>query len=247
MDEQKNNIEYDIADVVIGRPYGFSVGHKHFNLYPVTLAKMYLLKRQIDSLEVNYTNLIRSPYVEALRLVTLHRETCCHIIAYHTAPNTYKDLYDRRSITIRKNCFEKELTDEEMATLLIMVLTADKTEKYMQHLGIDKERERMQKVMEVKRRSDSNNISFGGMSVFGTFIGQLKEMGYSDNEILYENGYAYLRLMLADKVTSIYLTDDEKAQVPAMQMGGCMDASDPANAESILIAFQNKGVKAQEE
>jgi len=247
MDEQKYNIEYDIADVVIGRPYGFSVGHKQFNLYPVTLAKMYLLRRQIDSLGINYDILLKSQYVEALRLVTTHREICCHILAYHTAPNTYKDLYDRRSITIRKNVFEKDLTDEEMATLLIMVLEADKSEMFMKFLGIDKEKERMAQVMEIKRKSGSNNVNFGGLSVFGTFIGQLKEMGYSDNEILYEKGYTYLRLMLADKITSVYLTKEEMEQIPALTLGATvMDASDPANAEKILMAFKSKGVEAPE-
>lgn len=244
MEEQKKDIDYNIEDVVIGRPYGFSVGHKYFYLYPVTLAKMYLLKRQIDSLGVNDFILLKNPYAEVLRLVKTHRETCCQIIAYHSAPNTYKDLYDRRSIVIRKNYFNKELNDDELATLLIIALTSDKTEQYMNHLGITKERERLINVLNVKKKSDSNNMSFGGVSIFGTFIGQLKEMGYSDNEILYERGYSYLRLMLADKMQSVYLTDDEKSKIPALASGS-YDASDPKNAEKILSALKNKGLNTE--
>ena len=240
------NIEYDIADVVIGRPHGFSVGRKHFNLYPVTLAKMYLLKRQMDSLAINQSILKINPYAEALRLVAEKKEVCCRILAYHTAPNTQKDLFDQRSITIRKNHFEKELTDEEMASLLIIVLTSDKSEAFIKHLGLDKEKERLQKVMEVKRKSDTNNMSFGGLSVFGTFIGQLKEMGFTTEEIIYERSYAFLRMMLADKVTSVYLSDEEKQQIPALLTPNAMDASNPDNADKILNTLKAKKIKKTE-
>ena len=182
--------------------------------------------------------------MEALRLAKKDRKTCCHILAYHTAPHTKKDLFDQKAVTTRRNFFEKELTDEEMATMLIVALTSDKTDIIMRHLGLDEEKKRMAKFMEIKRRHDTNNMSFGGLSVFGTFIGQLKEMGYSDDEILFEKGYEYLRLMLADKVTSIYLTDDEKNEVPALDSGG-IDASDPANAQKILNTLKAKKVKAE--
>ena len=233
-------IEYDLADVVIGRPYGFTVGRKHFYLYPVTLAKMFLLKRQIESLEIDHSILRINPFLEAMRLVKADKETCCTILAYHTAPNTYKDLYDHRAITIRKNYFTKELDDDALASLLIMVLNADKTDRIIKELGLDKERERLNRVMEVKRKHDKNTISFNGLGIFGTFIGQLKEMGYTDNEILYERGYSYLRLMLADKVVTLHLTDEERNELPKEAGGTFMDASDPANAEKILKAMAER-------
>ena len=233
-------IEYDLADVVIGRPYGFTAGRKHFYLYPVTLAKMYLLKRQIDSLGIDQHVLSVNPYLEAMRLVEFNREACCRILAYHTAPNTYKDLYDNRAVTIRKNYFMQELDDEALVSLLIMVLTADKTETFIRELGLDKEKERLCKVMEVKQKHDGNTLSFNGLGIFGQFIAPLKEMGYTDNEILYEKGYSYLRLMLADKVATVYLTDEEKAELPEDAGGTYLDASDPANAEKILAAMNQR-------
>ena len=233
-------IEYDLADVIIGRPHGFTVGRKHFYLYPITLAKMFLLKRQIESLAINNEVLTINPFLEAMRLVKTDKETCCQIIAYHTAPNTYKDLFDNRAITIRKNYFAREMDDDALASLLIMVLTADKTDKLIKELGLDKERERLNKVMEVKHKHDKNIQSFNGLSVFGTFIGQLKEMGYTDNEILYEKGYSYLRLMLADKVVTVHLTDEEKRDLPRESGGTYFNASDPANAEKILQTMNER-------
>lgn len=241
-------IEYDLADVIIGRPYGFTVDRKHFYLYPITLAKMFLLKRQIDSLNIDQTILRVNPFLEAMRLVKHDKETCCQILAYHTAPNTYKDLYDHRSITIRKNYFAKELEDSDLASLIIMVLTSDKTDKIAVHMGLDKEKERLHSVMEVKNKHDKNSLSFNGKGMFGTFIAPLLEMGFSNSEILYECSYSYLRLMLADKITTLHLTDEEKNEIPESAGGNYFDASDPANAQKILAAMANRGIaiKAEE-
>ena len=149
-------IEYDLADVIIGRPHGFTVGRKHFYLYPITLAKMFLLKRQMEHIEVNDEQLRLNPYLETLRIVKSHRETCCQIIAYHTAPNTQKDLFCTRSITIRKNFFAKELDDEELSSLMIIVLTSDKTDEFLEHLGLKEEHEKMHGVLKIKHKHDKN-------------------------------------------------------------------------------------------
>lgn len=238
-----NEIEYILSDVIIGRPHGFTVGRKHFYLYPVTLAKMYLLKRQIDNLDINNTILKANPYLEAIRVAKEHRDVCCNILAYHTAPNTYKDLFDNRAISIRKNFFAKELTDEELATQIIMVLTADKTEELLQYLGLDKEREKLRKVMSVKEKHEKNMLSFNGKSLFGTFICQLKELGYTDNEILYEKGYTYLRLILADKVATVHLSDEERQDIPTTLGGTMLDGNDPKSREALKARLMQRGVK----
>lgn len=246
-DEEKKRIEtdeYDLADVIIGRPQEFKVGRKSFRLYPLTLAKTLLLKRQMDTLGLNMEILKANPFLEALRIVRDHRQTCCTILAYHTAPNTCKDLFDTKSITIRRNYFDKNLDDEDIATLLITALD-DKTDRLIKHLGLDKEQEKLKRVMEVKKKHDKNTVSFCGLSLFGTFIGQLKEMGYSDNEILYERGYTFLRLMLADKIQQIILSDDEKKEIPSDFGGDYVDANDPKNAQKVMAMFANKGIKKQ--
>lgn len=237
------DIDYDIADVIIERPQEFKIGRKCFKLYPVTLAKMFLLKRQIDGLSINAAILEINPYMEAIRVVKENRDVCCHILAYHTAPNTYKDIYDTKAITIRKNYFSRNLNDEDMASMMIIVLTSDKYDEIVKHFGLDKEHERLQKVMEVKQKGDKNNLTFNGLSLFGTFIGRLKEMGYSDNEILFEKGYTFLRLMLADKVVNVLLTDEERQQLYETSGGSLMDAGDPNSADKIRGYFAQKGIE----
>lgn len=237
------DIDYEIADVIIERPQEFKIGRKCFKLYPVTLAKMFLLKRQIDGLSINAAILEINPYMEAIRVVKENRDVCCHILAYHTAPNTYKDIYDTKAITIRKNYFSRNLNDEDMASMMIIVLTSDKYDEIVKHFGLDKEHERLQKVMEVKQKGDKNSLTFNGLSLFGTFIGRLKEMGYSDNEILFEKGYTFLRLMLADKVVNVLLTDEERQQLYETSGGSLMDAGDPNSADKIRGYFAQKGIE----
>lgn len=240
-DRKKENIEYELADIITQKPHEIKVGRKLFRLYPVTLAKQFLLKRIMDGLSMNTSVLRKNPYMEALRLAETNRKVCCHILAIHATPNTCKDLHNSKAITERCNVFSK-MTIEDIATLLIYVLTSDKTERMLHELGLDKEQKRMSEVMDIKRQNGKNNLTFGGLTIFGSFIGQLKELGYSDNEIIYEKGFTFLRLMLADKITSVYLTDEELQNVSTTAGGTLLDANDPASFEK-LKSLSLRGVK----
>jgi len=242
MDDKKNgNIEYALADIITGKPHEFKVGRKLFRLYPITLAKQFIQKRIIGRLGLN-TSFIQNPYLEALRVAETNKKACCEIIALHATPNTYKDLHNSKAMTERRNVFEKMRT-EDVATMLVNVLTTDYTKDIIEYFGIDKEQKRLAVIMEIKRKNSKNNLSFGGLTIFGTFIGQLKEMGYTDDEILYEKGYTYLRLMLADKITSVYLTDEELQDVPADSGGTMIDGNSPEAFEKLKTALAGRGLK----
>ena len=242
MEKKNDSIKYELADIIIEKPHVFSVGRKQYKLYPVTLAKSFLLKRYIDKLPIDIDVLRTHPYFETLRLVGVNKKLCCQIVAIHATPNTYRDLYNSKVIAEKRNAFCK-MTDENLASLLIYALNSDKTEQVMQYLGLDKERERMNKVIEVKAKNNKNNLTFGGKSIFGLFIGQLREMGYTDNEILYERGYSFLRLMLADKITSIYVTDEEYKVLPADADPNCVDGNDPSSWDKLKARLKVGGVK----
>ena len=239
--KSNRDIERALADIVTGRPHEFTVGRKHLRLYPVTLAKTFELKGHMENLDINLAILAANPYIEALRLVQSCRDTCASILAIHTARNTFKDLYDNKSFQERRNLM-KTLSVESMATLLMMVLTLDDPDQVMEHLGIRKERERMSRVIALKKDRDKNQQSFGGVSLFGGFIGQLKEMGYNDDEILYERPYSYLRLMLADKIATVYLTDDELNSLPVEVGGTMLDGNDPSSFIKLKELLADRGV-----
>lgn len=238
--------EYDIFDIIIGKPHVIYVGKKPICLYPVTFAKTILLKSYMTELSLNVDIINLNSQLEVHRLVVEKREVCCSILAIHSAPNTQKDLFNIKARAERTNVFMK-MSDSDLAALLSYVLSSDKTHEAFKYLGLDKEQERLKEIMEIKKKSP-NCMSFDGLSLFGTFIVQLKEMGFTHNEILYECGYTFLRLMLADKPTSIYLTDEEVEKIPALVAdSGSMDANNPAMTEQILGRLANRGLTVNKE
>lgn len=243
MNEQnERELEHALADIITARPHEIRIGRKTLRLYPVTLAKTFLLRRWMDALEINSALLKSNPYVECLRLAETQPDVVAQILAIHSAPNTQRDLHDSRAAVIRRNLLRSVKT-EHLAGLLMAVLTSDNTDQLADHLGITGERERLQEVLEVKREHDKNNLTFGGKSIFGTFIGQLKEMGYTDEEILFERSYSYLRLMLADKVTSLYLNDEELESLSQSAGGTLLDGENDGDLDALAALIKTGGAK----
>lgn len=200
----------DLADAIIERPQGFQIGHRQFYLYPVSLGKMYLLARLVDSLEVKKGNLKVNPFLEALRLVREKRDVVCRLIAYHTC-RTKEEVFNNVLIKQRTNLLAKE-SDSDLTTVLIMVLQSEKTSVYIKKLGIDKEQERLHKVMKVKDMK--NVLSFGGQSIYGTLIdAACDRYGWSYDYVVWGISYTSLRLMLADCIKTITLSDKERKKV----------------------------------
>lgn len=243
MDKKKDrDIENALADIITERPHDIRIGRKTLRIYPVTLAKTFMLRRWMDAMDADMSVLRMNPYVECLRLAEKKPDIVSHILAIHTAPNTRKDLHDSHGMTVRRNLLSSVRT-EHLASLLMIVLTSDVTDVVGDYLGLDEENRRLREVMKVKREHDKNNKSFGGVSVFGTFIGQLKEMGYSDEEIIFERGYSYLRLMLADKMTNVYLSDKELENLPSDLGGTLLDGDDDASFDVLSDLIRNGGTK----
>ena len=223
MDKEKQ-LELDIADTIIDRPKGFSVGRRHFYLYPVTLGKVYLQKRIIENLEINKELIQTNPYAEALRLIETKRDDCCLLIAYHTL-QTKDDVLSNRKVTIRKNIFMREMDNEDIATLILACLMYDKTFLFIQYFGIDKEQERMSEV--IKAKDNKNSFSFGGKSIYGTIIDAACERyKWTYDYVVWGISYTNLQMLLKDYVKSVYLTDDEMKSAHLNNTSAMIDGND---------------------
>lgn len=206
MDDEKY-LNMDIADAIIERPQGFSVGNRHFYLYPITLGKMYLLQRLMDSLEVNTNVVAINPYIEAIRLVKTKREECCRLITYHTL-RTKKEVFDYKLVEDRIKFFKENTDEEDMATILIVLLTAEKTHIYMNHLGIDKENERFSRASKAVKKGGS--VNFGAKSIYGSLLDAACERyGWTLDYVVWGISYTNLQLMMADSAKTLYMTKDE--------------------------------------
>ena len=224
-------IDMDIADTIIERPHGFKVNQRQFYLYPVTLGKTYLISRLVECLGINLEIIKANPYMEALRICQEKKESVCRILSYHTI-NKKEELFDYDFVKERCNFFYKEIDNDSMAQLLVMVLSEGDISAYIKHLGIDKEKEWQAKAMRAKK--DNNSLTFGGKSIYGTLIDTAcQRYGWTFEYVVWGISYANLQLLLADSVTSIYLSDEERKRVNIPQDRDIINADDPANMAKI--------------
>ena len=222
----------EIADAITDRPKGFTIGRRHFCLYPLTLGKAYLTQRVYSMLGIDNENMNIQPMLEALRVVVANRDNVALLLAYYTL-QAKKDLLNHRTVTIRKNMLARELDDSDMASLLIYCTTLDKTTDIMHYLGIDKEHERMNDVLKVK--DSHNTFSFGAKTIYGSVIDAACERyGWEYDYVVWGISYTNLRLMLADRSSSIYLTAEEAKHVHASSSNDIIDGD---NKEHVMAAI----------
>ena len=216
-DDMDKDLGKIIANTLTDYPIGFTIGAAHFNLYPQTLGKMYLTSQIVDSLEIDRDLLVKDPYIETLRLATAKKEDCCRLIAYHTVKTKAKAL-DNVFLTKRTNYFVKNIESESVATLLMYVLNNTTLDKIIKETELDKEEERMKQVCAAKKQS--NTYGFGGKTIWGSLIDAVCERyGWTYDYVVWEISYNNLMLMFRDKVTTIYLSDDEAKHCRVPKMG----------------------------
>lgn len=218
---------------MIERPVSFTVKRKHIAVYPTTLGKLQLVARLLDIIGINDEALRMKGNAEFLLLQSAeeHRDECLRLIAYSTLPGA--ECLDENKVYERLLDLQK-LDSADIATLLLLILTRDKTKEIQKQYFMDKEAENMDKVMRVKKQ-DRSTLSFGGRSVWGTLIDTACERyGWSYQYVLWGISYANLQLLFADQIRTVYLTDEERKQVRIPNDGLYVRAEDAATMEQII-------------
>lgn len=237
MVDKERHIEMDIADAIMERPIGFSVGNRHFFVYPATLGKLYLLSRRFETLNVNRNILLKNPYLEAIRLCTEKRKIVLEILSYSTF-HKKMDLFISERIERRVKYFDSNLSNEELATILVIILTNDNTESFIKHFGLDKEMAERKRISGIK--AGGNYLSFGGNSTYGTLIDYAcQRYGWTFDYVVWGISYTNLRMLMADAVTTIHLSSDEMKKLGKADNGEVIDANDPSNREKIKELLQD--------
>lgn len=201
----------NIEDALIEKPQGFHVGKKQFYLYPASLGKALLLKRHIENLALSEENIKVNPYLEFLRVVTAKKDDCCRIIAYHTC-RTKSEVFDNESVEKKVRFFRENCNDSELVTLLMMLMDTDKSGAFIKNLGIDKELRQYSRAMGAKDTKGSYN--FCGMSEYGNLIDWACERyGWSYQYVVWGISLTNIKMLMADHIKNIYLSDDERKRV----------------------------------
>lgn len=229
--ENKERIEMDIADAVMERPAGFNIGSRSFFIYPATLGKTYLLARLFKELDANQQIVAANPYMEAIRLCNTKKDIVCRILSYSTF-NRKEDIFNNTKIAERADFFCGNLDLEELATLLVLILTSDNLETYISYFGIDKERKERKRIADIKK--DNGCVTFGGNSVYGTLIDfACQRYGWTMDYVVWGISHTNLRMLMADAINTIYLSAEERKQLNIFDNKENINADDPKNEELI--------------
>lgn len=216
-----------IATVLTDIPVTFRIGESRpFYLYPQTIGRMYLTANLCETLAVDKENLKLNPYLEALRLAEQKKKECCMLIAYHTF-HSKRDMLSPEQIEKRTATLMSIADNEDIASLLISILTNSKVENIMEEEGVFEEEKRMRKVM--KAKDDRSSIVFGGKTIWGNIIDAACERyGWTFDYVVWHISFANLTLMMKDKVTTIYLTEKERKKCGVANKADIVNGDDKA-------------------
>lgn len=223
-------IEISISDAIIEKPIRFSVGKYSFSLYPSTLGRMQILKNLYLAMNINTKLLSLNPFAEALRVCRYRQETVCQIIAYSTF-NEKRDVMDFKKVSQRAIFFRKKVSVNDLATLLTVILSADKVEEFVHYFGLDADRKLKAQINHIK--GEGHSVTFGGKSIYGLLIDfACQRYGWTMDYVLWSISYVNLSLLLADAITTVYLSDDERKKLGRGD-GEVINADDPANRDLV--------------
>lgn len=231
------DIEMNVADAIMEKPICFSIGKQRFYLYPPTLGKIYLLNRLTNTLAINSDMLAVNPFLESLRLCREHKNTISRILALHSL-NKKVDIQDEQKVSKIQKIFASRLNIDELAQLFVIATSWDDTSKYTKHFGLDKETDLRKRIAKLKE--DGNNISFGGRSTYGTMIDfACQRYGWTFDYVVWGISYINLQMLMADAMTSVYLSDEERKKLHIPKNNSFINADDPENAKKIMAMDWN--------
>ena len=221
----------EISDLMIERPVSFSIKGKHFSVFPATLGKMQLTARLLEAAGLSEQIEVTSLYGRILKAAQEHRSECLRLVAYATLKGD--ECLDENKVLKRLKELRK-MDDVSIASLVVVYLSLDKSEQAIKHFAIDVETSKMNKVLKVKQ-DNKNTLCFGGRSVWGTLIDAACERyGWSLQYVLWDISYSNLRLMLADQVRSVYLSDEERKKVNVSNDRTIIRAEDSQSLEEFI-------------
>lgn len=226
----------DISGVLIERPIGFSFNKKHFAVYPPTLGKLQLMSILFETIGVRSLKKTDNFFEFCYEKAETKREECLRLIAYSTLQGD--DCINECKVIQRISSLNK-LERKDLATLLVTILTMDKTDDIIRQFGIDKELKKLGKIYKVKSKNNNGSVTIGGKTTWGTLIDVACERyGWSYQYVLWGISYSNLRLMLADQIRSILLSKEERkeANIPSDDV---IVRADDKKALETFIKVQN--------
>lgn len=204
---ETSQLEETLADAVLNRPQEFFIGEKRYELHSPTLGMSILIDRLIKVLDINANSLTKNSGFESLKICIENKETVCSILAIYSLFE-FEKIIDSRCRREREEEL-KSLEIDELAKLFLYVLTSPKAETLISQSGIIKEQQAQAKIAKIKNK-DGHSQTFGGKTLYGILIDTAcAKYGWTKEYVVWGIDLISLRMMLADAVNSVYLSDDE--------------------------------------
>lgn len=199
------------TDILLERRHEFKVHDALYTLYPPSLGITTMIKASLDGIGIDWESLATAPAFALLPLIENRPLDCCRIIALATCRGR-DEAMSSKVVDAKAKQIAKWLRPDEIMSLLLIAITNNRVAEFLKESGIEKEGEKIRKVASYKK----NDIPmFGGKTLFGQLIDPACERyGWSYEYVVWGISYAALTALMADKVTSIILTDEEKKNVP---------------------------------
>lgn len=226
-----------ITKVLTDQSVEFDVQRRRYRLYPSSLGKVFLTAPLIESLGINKENVTAVPFLEILRIVQQHRDACCRIIAYHTLRGK-QEVLNLKAVKAQEQRIANSFDDDDIGTILIAILKDNSINEIIKATQMDREAEKMASVNTAKNHK--NTFVFGGKSIWGSLIDAACERyGWTFDYVVWGISYANLTLMLKDKITSVFLTDDERKRVRLPDYSGDIISGDDKK-EVLRLAMESE-------
>lgn len=220
-----DDINARLNAIAINRPKTFRVGNRTFSIYPDTLGKTLLISAYLQDLQIDFEGAL-TPEAEALYLAASQREKVSIIISLSCARNR-ADALNTTLIERNAKFFRNNLSTEALAQLFLVVIGAERAEALFDGAGITEDQHQRDRVNKASN-SANNTIAFGGRTIFGQLIdAACQRYGWTFDYVVWGIPLAALKLMLADSITTTYLTDEQRKKIhlPKRDNGDVIDAT----------------------
>lgn len=219
-------------DILLERRHEIEVEGRRFTLYPPSLGVTLMLK---GGLELLGLDMAIDPVVAVISAVERDRLQCCRLVALWSCKGR-DEAMDSGLIEERASYLESRVESSELTTLLIELLSSTQVDDFLESSGIAREVERLREVSSYKK---NDTPTFGGKTLFGQQIDVLlQRYGWTLEYTVWGVSYTTLTVLLADRVTQLILSEEERKRVPLHLLDGdVIDGDDPSNAQRIIEMF----------
>lgn len=225
----ENNIDGIVSATITEQPISFKVGKKRYNIFPASLGKVLMYQRLFNAMGLPFSD--GEPEKAVYLSVTEHREEALRLVSYATLPSDdclYEDNVEERM---------KEFADfdaAELSKIVLSILLQDRSEIIKGEYGILLESKRFDKLAKAKK---GGSVDFGGKTIWGTLLDTACERyGWSFRYVVWGISLANLRLLVSDRIKSLYFTDEEKKKLHVSTDGVTINVKDTKDLSDFIRA-----------